>query len=163
MENASISTFLIEKDADTQLIIGHAGFIKSIEDLYEAMASSAPGIKFGVAFNEASGPCLVRSEGNDNSLVKQAERNAMSIGAGHTFVILFKDAFPINVLNSIKSVPEVARVYCATANDVEVVIAVTGKGRSVIGIVDGSAAKGIESKADKEKRKKFLRDIGYKL
>ncbi|MGC8622730.1 MAG: adenosine-specific kinase [Candidatus Micrarchaeia archaeon] len=158
-----MSTLLVKKDIDTQLILGHAGFIKSIEDLYEAMVSSSPAVKFGVAFVEASGPCLVRSEGNDDSLIRQAEQNALAIGAGHTFIILFKNAFPINVLNSIKAVPEVARVYCATANDVEVITGITRNGRSVLGVVDGSAAKGIESKQDKYKRKKFLRDIGYKL
>ncbi len=158
-----ISIVPIEKSDETQLIIGHAGFIKSAEDLYEAMANSAPGVKFGVAFVEASGPCLVRSEGNDGELKKLAEKNALAIGAGHTFVILFTGAFPINVANSIKNVNEVAGIYCATANPTKVVVADEGGGRAVLGIIDGSKAKGIEGEDEKAKRRKFLRDIGYKL
>ena len=153
----------VEKDKDTQVIIGHAGFIKTIEDLYEAMVNAVPNVKFGVAFAEASGACLVRSEGTSEELVRQAEENALKIGAGHTFIILFKGAYPINVANSIKAVNEVARIYCATANPVQVIVATTDQGRSVIGVVDGSASKGIEGKEDKEARKKLLRDIGYKL
>ncbi len=158
-----IKSVIIEKDADEQVIIGHAGFIKTAEDLYEAMANSAPGIKFGIAFVEASGPCLVRSEGNDNELIQKAEKNALKIGAGHTFIIIFKNAYPINVSNAIKMVPEVVNIYCATANDVEVFLANGEKGVAILGIADGSYAKGIEGKEEKEKRRKFLRDIGYKL
>jgi uncharacterized protein len=153
----------IAKDSDTQVIIGHAGFIKTAEDLYETMVSSVPGIKFGMAFAEASGPCLIRSEGNDPVLKKQAEENMMKIAAGHAFIIMMRNAYPINVVNSIKAVPEVARILCATANPVQVVIAKTGQGRAIIGIVDGSASKGVETDDDRAKRKKFLRDIGYKM
>ena len=153
----------IEKDAETQLVLGHAGFIKTIEDLYEAMVNAVPGVKFGVAFAEASGPCLVRSEGNDAELQKLAESNLLKIGAGHSFLILFKNAYPINVLNTLKNVNEVARIYCATANPVEVIVAKTDQGRAILGVVDGSASKGIEREEDKAQRRKFVRDIGYKL
>ena len=153
----------IEKDAESQALIGHAGFIKTAEDLYEAVIGSAPGVKFGIAFVEASGPCLVRSEGNDTALKSLAEKNAIAIGAGHSFIILFKAAYPINVNNAVKSVPEVVNIYCSTANPVQLVIAMTEKGRSILGVVDGSAAKGLESDDDRAKRKKFLRDMGYKL
>ncbi len=158
-----IESVEIKKEEDEQLIIGHAGFIKTAEDLYEAMANSVPGIKFGLAFAEASGPCLVRSEGNDKSLIKKAEQNALKIGAGHTFVIIFKNAYPINVVNAVKSVPEVVGIYCATANNVEVVLAHTKNGRAVLGVADGSSAKGVEKEEDKAARRKLLRDIGYKL
>ncbi|MGC8662617.1 MAG: adenosine-specific kinase [Candidatus Micrarchaeia archaeon] len=158
-----IKSVKIEKDKGEQIIIGHAGFIKSAEDIYEALINSVPGIKFGVAFVEASGPCLVRSEGNENEMVARASKNALNIGAGHTFVILLKDAYPINVVNALKSVPEVVRIYCATANNVEVLIVNTGEGRAVLGVADGNAAKGIETIKDKKARRKFLRDIGYKL
>lgn len=158
-----LKTIKVEKAGDEQVVIGHAGFIKTAEDLYEAMANSVPGVKFGVAFVEASGPCLVRSEGNDSDLVKKAEKNALAIAAGHTFIILFKGAYPINVANALKHVPEVVNIYCATANDVEVVVADTEKGRSILGVADGERAKGIEGDEEKAKRRKFLRDIGYKL
>ncbi|MEM0159280.1 MAG: adenosine-specific kinase [Candidatus Micrarchaeaceae archaeon] len=158
-----IKAIEIRKDKETQVIIGHAGFIKTAEDLYEAMSGAVPGIKFGVAFVEASGPCLVRSEGNDNELVSSAEKNAKAIGAGHTFIMLFKNAYPINVLNSIKSVSEVSSIYCATSNPVKVLVADLGDGAAVLGVVDGHKAKGIEGPADKSKRRKLLRDIGYKL
>jgi hypothetical protein len=153
----------IEKEDGLQVILGHAGFIKTVEDLYEAMASSVPGVKFGLAFAEASGPCLVRSEGSDPALVKLAEKNMERIAAGHTFIILFKGAYPINLTNAIKDVNEVTRVYCATANPVEVIVATTALGRGVIGVVDGTASKGVEKEKDRSERKKFLRDIGYKL
>jgi uncharacterized protein len=153
----------IEKGEDMQVILGHAGFIKTAEDLYEAMANSVPGVKFGVAFAEASGPCLVRSEGNDPSLVKLAERNMLEIAAGHTFIIVFKGAFPVNLTNAIKDVEEVTSIYCATANPVEVIITTTRLGRGIVGVVDGSASKGLEGKGDRSKRRKLLRDIGYKL
>lgn len=153
----------IEKGDDIQVILGHAGFIKTVEDLYEAMMDSVPGVKFGLAFAEASGPCLVRSEGNDQELVKLAEKNVERIGAGHTFIILFKGAYPINLVGAIKEVSEVTRVYCATANQVEALVAGTHLGRAVIGVVDGSAPKGVEKQKDRAARKKFLRDVGYKL
>ncbi|MEM3237197.1 MAG: adenosine-specific kinase [Candidatus Micrarchaeaceae archaeon] len=158
-----IKAIEIRKDKETQVIIGHAGFIKTAEDLYEAMSGAVPGVKFGLAFVEASGPCLVRSEGNDKELVSSAEKNAKAIGAGHTFVILFKNAYPINVLNSVKSVSEVSSIYCATSNPVKVLVADFGDGAAVVGVIDGGKAKGIESQADKSKRRKLLRDIGYKL
>lgn len=153
----------IEKDLETQVIVGHAGFIKTVEDLYETMITAAPGIKFGIGFVEASGACLVRGEGNDDALRQRAEINALNIGAGHTFVILFKNAYPINVNNSIKSVSEVVGMYCSTANPVEVLVAETDQGKSVVGIVDGYKPKGVEAKEDKEKRKKLVRDLGYKV
>ena len=153
----------MEKDRESQIMIGHAGFIKTVEDLYEALIGAVPGIKFGLAFAEASGLCLVRSEGNDLELKRLAEKNALEIGAGHVFLILFKSAYPINVNNAIKNVSEVLSIYCSTANPVQVVVADTGRGRSVIGIVDGSAPKGIEGDDDRAGRKKFLRDMGYKM
>lgn len=153
----------IEKTDEIQCIIGQAGFIKTIEDLYEALVSTSSTIKFGVAFSEASGDCLIRSEGNDNELVKMAESNAFRIGAGHSFIILFKGAYPINIVNSIKMVSEVSRIICATANPIQCIIADTEKGRAILGIVDGSKPKGIEAEADRKNRKKLLRDIGYKL
>ncbi len=158
-----IEVVKIEKKESTQLILGHAGFIKTIEDLYEAMVNTIPYSKFGIAFAEASGACLIRSEGNSEELISQAIKNMQKIGAGHTFLILFENAYPINVLNAIKQVNEVARVYCATSNPVEVLVARTDQGRGIIGIVDGFASKGIEGPEDKEKRKKLVRDLGYKL
>ncbi|MEM3827424.1 MAG: adenosine-specific kinase [Candidatus Micrarchaeaceae archaeon] len=163
MPKAELSVYEVKKESDMQLIIGHAGFIKTAEDLYEAIISSTPNVKFGLAFIEASGPCLVRSEGNDSALTKLAEENALGIGAGHTFIILFREAFPINVLNAIKAVPEVARVYCATANPVQVLTGSTGLGKAIVGVIDGSAAKGIESSKDKSERRALLRHLGYKL
>ncbi len=153
----------MEKDADTQVMIGHAGFIKTAEDIYEALIGTVPGIKFGMAFSEASGPCLVRSEGNDNELKKLAEQNALAIGAGHTFVVMFRSGYPINVNNAVKGVPEVVGIYCSTANPIGVIVAKTGQGNCVVGVVDGSSPKGIEGEEDRAKRKKFLRDIGYKV
>lgn len=163
MSEIEITIVKIEKDAETQLVLGHAGFIKTIEDLYEAMVGAVPTVKFGVAFAEASGPCLIRSEGNDADLQRLAESNLLKIGAGHTFLILFKNAYPINVANAIKNVSEVARIYCATANPVEVVVAKTDQGRAILGVVDGAASKGIEKEEDKAQRRKFVRNLGYKL
>ena len=156
-------TVEIRKADDVQVIVGHAGFIKTVEDLYEAMVNSVPGIEFGLAFIEASGPCLVRVEGNDPELEEQASKAAMAVGAGHTFVILFRNAYPINVMDKVKAVPEVARIYCATANNVQVLVTSTRQGKSIIGVVDGAAAKGIEDAEDKKIRKEFLKKIGYKL
>lgn len=161
--SVTILNVAIEKDNDTQLIIGQAGFIKTAEDLYEAMANSSPGIKFGIAFTEASNECLIRSEGNDENLKSLAEKNAMNVSAGHAFVILFKDAFPINVMDKIKSTCEVVNIYCATANPVDVIVADIGDKRSVIGVADGSKPKGVETEEDRQKRRKLLRDIKYKL
>ncbi|HML08523.1 MAG TPA: adenosine-specific kinase [Xanthobacteraceae bacterium] len=152
----------IEKDDSTSAIVGHAGFIKTVEDLYEAMVCSVPGVKFGIAFAEASGPCLVRSDGNDDALRGQAERSILKIGAGHTFLILFKEAYPINVINNVRNVAEVAAIYCATSNPVQVIVAKVENGRSVIGIVDGLSSRAIETRGDKQNRSAFLRDLRYK-
>ncbi len=153
----------IEKTNEIQCIIGHAGFIKTIEDLYETLVSSSNTIEFGVAFAEASGDCLIRSEGNNKELIKLAESNAFKIGAGHSFIILFRKAYPINVINSLKMVSEVSRIICATANPIQCMIVSTEKGRAIIGVVDGNQPQGIEKESDKMNRKKLLRDIGYKL
>jgi adenosine/AMP kinase len=145
-----------------QLIVGQSHFIKSVEDIYEALVTSMPGLKFGVAFVEASGKALVRFDGSDEELAKQASAHAMRIGAGHSFVVVLSGAFPINVLNRLKAVEEVAQVFCATSNPVTIIVADTGKGRGVLGVVDGVSPKGIEGTKDKEERREFLRKIGYK-
>ncbi len=147
---------------DTNLILGQTHFIKSAEDLYETLITGAPGIKFGLAFSEASGKCLVRSDGNDDELIKAAEENVLELGCGHSFIIFMRNAYPINVLNAIKNVQEVCNIFCATANTVEVIVAETGQGRGILGVVDGESPKGLESAGDKEERKTFLRSIGYK-
>ncbi len=147
---------------DTNLILGQTHFIKSAEDLYEALITSCPCIKFGLAFCEASGKCLVRSEGNDEDLIKAAEKNALAIGCGHSFLVFMRDAYPINVLNAVKNVQEVCSIFCATSNPVEVVIAETQQGRGILGVIDGEKPKGIEGAKDKEERSAFLRKIGYK-
>jgi adenosine/AMP kinase len=157
-----LMTVRVDIPENGNLIIGHSHFIKTAEDLYEAMVNTVPQMKFGIAFNEASGPCLVRVEGNDDALKAMAARNATAIGAGHTFVVALRDGYPINVLGRIKDVPEVCRIFCATANPVEVVVAETGQGRGVLGVIDGSPPKGIESAADVANRREFLRAIGYK-
>jgi adenosine/AMP kinase len=153
----------VEKPSDCNLILGQSHFIKTIEDLEEAMVSSCPSVKFGVAFCESSGPCLVRVGGNDEKLRQLASKNAMNIAAGHSFIILMKDAYPINVLNAVKGIQEVCSVYCATANDVEVIIAETEQGRGILGVIDGVKSKGVETPEDVRKRKEFLRKLGYKL
>src|SRR6516165_4311106 len=152
----------IEKDEATSAILGHAGFIKTVEDLYEAMAGSVPGVNFGIAFAEVSGPCLVRSDGNDDGLRAQAENSILKIGAGHTFLILFTGAYPINVITNVRNVSEVAVIYCGTSNPVQVIVANTENGRSVIGIIDGLSSRAIESKDDRQDRSRLLRDLGYK-
>ena len=153
----------IENPDGANVIVGQTHFIKTAEDLHEAIANSVPGAKFGVAFCEASGPCLVRVEGNDEGLQDLAARNALAIGAGHVFVVILKDAFPINVLRAIRDVPEIVTVFCATANPVDVLVAETKRGRGVVGVVDGESAKGIETAGDRRERRAFLRRIGYKL
>lgn len=158
-----IETINIEKPSEVNLILGQSHFIKSVEDLHEALVSAVPGIKFGLAFAEASGPCLVRSSGTDKELTKLAEVNILKIGCGHVFLILLGNAYPINVLNAIKNVPEVCRIYCATANPVEVIVARIKGGGGVIGIVDGGKPRGIEGEKEKKERKEFLRKIGYKI
>ncbi len=152
----------IDSPPETNLILGQTHFIKSAEDLYEALISSVAGIKFGLAFCEASGKCLVRSEGNDEELKKAAQDNALALGCGHSFIIFMRNAYPINVLNAIKNLQEVCSIYCATANPVEVIIAQTGQGRGILGAVDGESPKGIEGAKDVQDRKAFLRTIGYK-
>ncbi|MEM2123276.1 MAG: adenosine-specific kinase [Candidatus Bathyarchaeia archaeon] len=153
----------VKPPEEGNLIIGMAHFIKTVEDLYEVLVSSVPGIRFGLAFCEASGPCLVRHVGNDEHLEGFAVEAASRIGAGHSFIIALRGAYPINVLNSLKMVQEVCTIYCATANPVEVLVAETGQGRAVIGVVDGYKPKGVEGPEEAEERKKFLRGIGYKL
>lgn len=153
----------VEKPAEANIIIGQTHFIKTVEDIYEAMVNSVPGIKFGIGFCESSGSCLVRSEGTDPELKKLAEKNALLIGAGHIFVVLLRDSYPINVLRAIKDVPEVCSIYCATANPVEIVIAETEQGRGILGVIDGAKPKGIEGESDIKWRKDLLRKIGYKI
>jgi adenosine/AMP kinase len=153
----------ITKPDDLNFILGHSHFIKTVEDLYEAVVQTNPGMKFGLAFCEASGPCLVRSAGNDPSLIRLAQENAMALSAGHTFVIFLDKGFPVNILNAVKNVSEVCTVHCATANPTEVIVAETDQGRAVLGVVDGFRSKGIETPADEQQRKEFLRKIGYKL
>ena len=144
------------------LILGQSHFIKTAEDLYEAMVNTVPQMKFGVAFNEASGPCLTRVEGNDDGLKALAARNATSLAAGHIFVIVMRDGYPINVLARIRDVPEVCGIFCATANPVQVVVAESEQGRGVLGVIDGAPPKGVEQSEDVDKRRGFLRAIGYK-
>ncbi len=158
----SIDIVKIEKTEDLQVMIGHASFIKTVEDLYEKIVETVPGIKFGLAFSEASGPCLVRTDGNDEELKKLAGKNMFDIGAGHTFIVLFKNAYPINIVNAVKGVSEVQRIYCATANQVEVVIAKGEHGNAILGIVDGYRPKGIEGEKDVKDRHDMLRKFGYK-
>lgn len=146
----------------SNIILGQSHFIKTVEDIYEAIVNTAPQMKFGIAFNEASGACLTRVDGNDEALMDVAVRNATAVGAGHSFVVVLKDGFPINVLGRIKDVPEVVNIFCATANPVQVVVAVTAQGRGILGVIDGSAPKGVEDAAGKEWRHGFLRKIGYK-
>jgi adenosine/AMP kinase len=144
------------------IIVGQTHFIKTAEDLYEIITTSCPHAQFGIAFCEASGPCLIRVEGNDEALRNLAAENAMMLGAGHAFVILLKGAFPINVLNAVKNCPEVCRIFCATANTLQAIIAETSQGRGVLGVVDGAPPKGVETEADVRNRQEFLRKIGYK-
>ncbi|MCI4457086.1 MAG: adenosine-specific kinase [Desulfurococcaceae archaeon] len=144
------------------VIIGHSHFIKTVEDLYEALITSSPGIRFGLAFNEASGKRLVRIDGNDEELIKLASETALKVGAGHFFIIYLKNAWPINVLNRIKEVQEVVRVYAATSNPLQVIVVETDQGRGVLGVVDGFTPLGVESSEDINERKSFLRKIGYK-
>lgn len=154
----------IEKPEDTNFIFGQTHFIKSVEDIHEALVSTVPGIEFGLAFCEASGKCLVRWSGTDSAMVELAKKNAQAIGAGHSFIVFLGDGFyPVNVLNTLKAVPEVCRIFCATANPTEVIMAETGQGRGVLGVVDGFRPEGIEGEEDIQWRKDLLRQIGYKL
>lgn len=158
-----IKTVKIDIPDDCNIILGQTHFIKTAEDLYEILATNIPQAKFGIAFTEASGPCLIRKEGNESALVDVCVKNLEKIGAGHVFLIILKDAFPINVLNAVKSCQEVCCIYCATANPVEVVVAETELGRGIMGVIDGFSPKGVEDDTDKDQRNDFLRKIGYKL
>ena len=159
-----LQTVAIEKPEAVNFILGQTHFIKTVEDVHEALVSTVPGIKFGLAFCEASGKCLVRWTGTDAAMIELAKKNALAIGAGHSFIVFLGEGFfPINVLNAIKAVPVVCRVYCATANPVQVVVAETEQGRGIMGVIDGSAPQGVEGDEDIAWRKGFLRAIGYKL
>jgi adenosine/AMP kinase len=157
-------TVRVEKPDEVNFILGMSHFIKTVEDIHEALVANVPGIRFGVAFCEASGPALVRCSGTDDDMVELAQKNALSIGAGHSFIVFLAPGFyPINVLNAVKAVPEVCRIFCATANPTEVIVCQTEQGRAILGAVDGVSPKGIESDKDVTQRKEFLRAIGYKL
>jgi adenosine/AMP kinase len=159
-----LTTVKIEKPETINFILGQSHFIKTVEDIHEALIAAVPGIKFGLAFNEASGKCLVRWSGNDEALIDLARTNAQAIGAGHSFIVFLGDGFfPINVLKTIQGVPEVCGIFCATANPTEVIVAQTEQGRGILGVVDGFSPKGVEGEEDIAWRKGFLRQIGYKL
>ena len=158
-----LTTVRIEKPEDLNVILGQAHFIKTVEDVYEALAASSPSLRFGVAFCEASGPRLIRRAGNDPELIELAVRNARLVAAGHTFVVFLREGYPVNVLNGLKQVPEVCRIYCATANPLEVVIAETEQGRGVLGVIDGEIPLGVETDEDVAARTELLRTLGYKL
>jgi len=158
-----LETVKIKKPDEVNLILGQSHFIKTVEDLYEVLVNNVPGIKFGLAFVESSGACKIRSEGTDPELKKLAEENMLQIGAGHSFIIFLGNAYPINVLNAIKAIPEICTIYAATANAVEVIIARTDSGCGIMGVIDGVKPKGIESGEDIKWRHDFLRKIGYKL
>ncbi len=153
----------IEKPDEVNLILGQAHFIKTVEDLHEALVNAVPAAKFGLAFCEASGPALVRWSGTDPKLVELARKNALALSAGHAFLVLLRGMYPINVLNAVKLVPEVCRIFCASANPVEVIVAETEQGRGILGVVDGVRTKGVEGEKEREERRAFLRKIGYKL
>jgi len=157
-----MKTVPMEFPADANIIVGQSHFIKTVEDLYEAVVSTVPQAKFGLAFNESSGACLTRSEGNDQALREVAIRNAQALACGHTFVLVLQNAYPINVLNSIRNLPEVCSIFCATANPVEIIVAESEQGRGVLGVIDGSSPKGVEGPADITWRHDLLRKIGYK-
>jgi len=159
----NILTVPIEKPESANLILGMSHFIKTVEDLHEAIVTTAPGVRFGLAFCEASGPALVRRSGNDQGLVELATRNAAAIGAGHSFLVIMENGFPVSILNTVKMVPEVCRIFCATANPVDVVVAESDTGRGILGVIDGVRPAGVESDADVRARMGFLRTIGYKL
>jgi adenosine/AMP kinase len=158
-----LKTVKIEMPKECNVILGTAHFIKTVEDIYEALVNAVPNIKFGIGFCESSGPCLVRSEGNDKELKKLAINQALKLECGHCFIIFLKNAYPINVLDKIKQVPEVCTIHAATANNLEVIVAETEQGRGILGVIDGFKTKGIETEKDVTERKEFLRKIGYKL
>jgi adenosine/AMP kinase len=153
----------IEKPAEMNCILGMSHFIKTVEDIHETIVTTAPRMKFGLAFCEASGPALVRYSGNEEKLIELARENALALSAGHAFIILLDDGYPINILNAVKNVPEVCRIFCATANPLEVIIAETSQGRGIMGVIDGAASAGVEGEKDIAGRKELLRTIGYKL
>ena len=157
-----IKTVRMEFPADANIIVGQSHFIKTVEDLFEAVCTTVPQTKFGLAFNESSGACLTRADGNEEGLREIAIRNAQALGCGHTFVVIIQNAYPINVLNAIRNVPEVCAIFCATANAVEIVVAQSEQGRGVLGVIDGSSPKGVEGQADIAWRHDLLRKIGYK-
>lgn len=158
-----ILTVKIEPAKYSQLILDQSHFIKTVEDVHECLVNSVPGINFGISFCEASGPCLIRHQGNDGTLEKLAIEYAQRVGAGHSLVILIRDAYPINILPRLKDVPELVNIFCATANPIEVIIAETDLGRAILGVVDGYKPKGIEDRHEQQERKNFLRKIGYKM
>jgi len=157
-----LKTIRLQIPENGNVIVGHSHFIKTVEDLYEAIVNTVPQMKFGIAFNEASGPCLIRVDGNDAELKANATKNAEAVGAGHLFVIAMRDGYPINVLGRIREIPEMCSIFCATANPVEVIVAETDQGRGVLGVIDGARPKGIESELDADWRHGFVRKIGYK-
>jgi hypothetical protein len=158
-----LKTVPIEKPEDTNFILGQSHFIKTVEDMHEAIVQTAPQMKFGLGFCESSGPALVRWTGNDPKLIELARKNALNLSAGHSFILFIENGYPINILNTIKNLPEVCTIYCATANPVEVIIAETDQGRGILGVIDGLRSKGTETETDIKTRKEFLRTIGYKL
>jgi uncharacterized protein len=158
-----LSALAVDKPPGLNVVLGQAHFIKTVEDLHEALAGTSPHLKFGFAFCEASGPCLVRRSGNDPELVELATENARRIAAGHSFVVFLREGYPVNVLDAVKRVPEVCGIFCATANPVEVLVAETELGRGIVGVVDGSPPRGVETPADETARKTLLRTLGYKL
>lgn len=158
-----LTLIAVDKPEDGNVIIGQSHFIKTVEDIHEALAGTSPHLRFGIAFCEASGPCLIRRSGNDDELIRLAVLNAESIGAGHSFVVFVSDGYPLNVLNAIRQVPEVCTIFCATANPVEVIVAETDLGRGVVGVIDGMPPVGVETPQDEVDRKALLRRIGYKL
>lgn len=156
-------TVPVDKPADLNVILGQSHFIKTVEDLHEALVGTSPHLKFGLAFCEASGPRLVRHSGNDPELEDLATRNALAIGAGHSFIVFLREGYPVNVLNQVKNVPEVCRIFCATANPLDVLVAVTERGRGIVGVIDGEPPLGVEDESDVADRRQLLRTIGYKL
>ena len=158
-----LKTVTVEIPEACNIILGQTHFIKTPEDLYEIIATTVPQAKFGIAFTEASGPCLIRTEGNDNALIASCAATLQSLGAGHVFCIYLRNAYPVNVLTAIKHCPEVCTIFCATANPLEVVLASTARGNGILGVIDGDSPKGIETPDDKAERRQFLRKIGYKL
>lgn len=163
MDHLNTKVVKLQAPENSNLVLGTSHFIKTVEDLYEVLVGGVPGIKFGLAFCESSGPCLIRHVGNDRELEDAAVKNALQLSAGHSFIVFMRNAFPVNVLNAIKTIPEVCTIHCATANPVEVVLAETEQGNGILGVVDGYRSKGVENEDDVRERKEFLRKIGYKL